>query len=393
VVNFNEWSHWRLEWFAETMTMNLLVDNVIVWYGIDYTEKAVGHDNTAVGKVQFFAWNFREAQIDNIKIRPMPTPRLPASWSDSKDAPAAPHTVDFDAPNIETPDLSSAPWTTLSGTPEVITGSGTNNSNVLHVNADEWVKMDIPVASQHATGTLNFDAYIPSGGRFMVQVQNSVGWMMANMFIGYGWNTKVDVTDNFLNGANGVGSVASNDAWSSWQFEWFGDTKTMNLTVDGAPVWTGIDWTEKSAGHPGGAVTQVRFYAWNVGNAQIDNIVISQYQGTETTRTISGNVGASGVTLSGFPGDPVVSMPDGSYSADVPMDTGGVVVPTSSGFVFTPVFRSYGPDSNDLFNEDYTAEPVDCAILHSLSLEITGDIIEDCVIDLDDLIGMAFEWF
>jgi hypothetical protein len=68
------------------------------------------------------------------------------------------------------------------------------------------------------------------------------------------------------------------------------------------------------------------------------------------------------------------------------------VVPTSSGFVFTPVFRSYGPDSNDLFNEDYTAEPVDCAILHSLGLEITGDIIEDCVIDLDDLIGMAFEW-
>ena len=179
-------------------------------------------------------------------------------------------TFDF----MTTGDLNTAPWTTLSGTaPEIVAGSGTNSSSVLQIDNEDYVKLALPAEEQYDTGRLNFDAYIPSGGRFRVQVQNAAGWMMANMYMAYGWATQPDVTDNYATGANAVGPVVNWNEWSNWQFEWDAD-KTMSLSVGGVAVWTDIDWTEKGAGHPGGPVTQIRFFAWNSGNAQIDNIVV-----------------------------------------------------------------------------------------------------------------------
>jgi len=232
-------------------------------------------------------------------------------WIDQDDH-IHPHTVDFDAPNVETSNLNTAPWTTLSGLPTIIAGSGTNTSNVLKLDSEEQVKMDIPVASQHATGTLEFDAYIPTGGGVLVQVLTSVGWVFANLYISYGWATQPDVCDHIGTGANAVASVVNFNEWGTWKLEWFGNSKTMSLTVDGVAVWTDIDWTEKDSGHPGGPVTQLKFFAWNGREVQIDNIVISQYQGTETIRTM----------IADTTGRPVTWKPGSMYNESMIFYTG-----------------------------------------------------------------------
>jgi hypothetical protein len=81
------------------------------------------------------------------------------------------------------------------------------------------------------------------------------------------------------------------------------------------------------------------------------NFVATQLK---TNCTISGSVGVDGVTMNGFPGDPVAGA-DGSYSVAVPYGWTGTVTPTKTGFDFTPPNMSYVDVIADQSNQDYQA--------------------------------------
>ncbi|MBN1766370.1 MAG: hypothetical protein JW860_14015, partial [Sedimentisphaerales bacterium] len=68
---------------------------------------------------------------------------------------------------------------------------------------------------------------------------------------------------------------------------------------------------------------------------------------------ISGNAGIAGVAMSGLPGNPV-SAGDGTYSATVDHGWSGTVIPTLTGYTFTPSERPYTDVQSDQLNQDYT---------------------------------------
>jgi len=71
--------------------------------------------------------------------------------------------------------------------------------------------------------------------------------------------------------------------------------------------------------------------------------------------TISGFVEVSGVTLKGFPGRPVMSKSDGTYSARVKYGWEGRVEPVKAGYAFVPSEILYPELFGDEANQDYTA--------------------------------------
>jgi hypothetical protein len=85
-------------------------------------------------------------------------------------------------------------------------------------------------------------------------------------------------------------------------------------------------------------------------DARADN-----YKAVELTFTISGTVGAPGVTMEGLPGNPV-SKEGGKYSAQVGYGWNGKVTPKKEGYRFTPENREYSIVVGETPNEDYTAE-------------------------------------
>jgi type II secretory pathway component GspD/PulD (secretin) len=89
-------------------------------------------------------------------------------------------------------------------------------------------------------------------------------------------------------------------------------------------------------------------------NARADQKA-ENYKAVELTFTISGNVGAAGVTMKGLPGNPV-SKEGGKYSAPVGYGWNGKVTPTKEGYRFTPESREYLIVVGETPNEDYTAE-------------------------------------
>ena len=75
-------------------------------------------------------------------------------------------------------------------------------------------------------------------------------------------------------------------------------------------------------------------------------------------RTISGNAGLAGATLSYFDGTAksVLAGSNGSYSISVPLGWSGTVTPTKANYKFTPPNRSYSNLQNNLASQNYTAQ-------------------------------------
>ncbi|MBK9927902.1 MAG: hypothetical protein IPP66_21730 [Anaerolineales bacterium] len=73
--------------------------------------------------------------------------------------------------------------------------------------------------------------------------------------------------------------------------------------------------------------------------------------------TITGNVGASGVTLSYTDGTAktVTSQGDGSYTITVPSGWSGTVTPSKADYIFSPLNRSYSNVTTNQIAQDYTA--------------------------------------
>ena len=85
-------------------------------------------------------------------------------------------------------------------------------------------------------------------------------------------------------------------------------------------------------------------------------------------RTISGNTGLGGATLSFMDGLPKTVIADGSgnYSILVPSGWSGKVTVTKAGYTFTPPNRTYSNLQSDLTNQNYTAQ------VHAIYADATG---------------------
>lgn len=89
------------------------------------------------------------------------------------------------------------------------------------------------------------------------------------------------------------------------------------------------------------------------------------YTAQEVTFSISGSVGADGVTMQGLPGNPITSG-GGVYRANVPYSWSGTVTPTKEGHTFTPTNKEYSSVMEDQINENYTA--------HVSTFRISGSV-------------------
>ncbi len=90
----------------------------------------------------------------------------------------------------------------------------------------------------------------------------------------------------------------------------------------------------------------------NVTSDQINQ----NYTAQATVYKISGNAGASGVTLSYTDGTPktATSLADGSYELFVSANWSGIVTPSKTSFNFSPASRTYANVNSNIFSQNYT---------------------------------------
>ncbi|MBW8003052.1 MAG: type II and III secretion system protein [Planctomycetes bacterium] len=86
-----------------------------------------------------------------------------------------------------------------------------------------------------------------------------------------------------------------------------------------------------------------------------DNHINQVYMAKLKTFTISGQVGQSGVTMNGLPGNPV-SDKNGYYSATVRYGFRGSVTPTKQGYTFQPASKKYVSANINQGNHNYAAQ-------------------------------------
>ncbi len=79
------------------------------------------------------------------------------------------------------------------------------------------------------------------------------------------------------------------------------------------------------------------------------------YKAMLLTFTISGNAGASRVTMAGLPGDPVSNV-SGDYSVHVAYGWSGTVTPVREGLAFSPRAKTYQQVTADHTNQNYTTK-------------------------------------
>jgi Zn-dependent metalloprotease len=108
-------------------------------------------------------------------------------------------------------------------------------------------------------------------------------------------------------------------------------------------------------------------WGWWVDNIKIYNCI--------SNRTISGNAGAPGATLSYTDGTPktVTSQANGSYSIQVPPGWSGTVTPTHGCYTFNPTSRTYNNVTNDSTNQNYSATPSSASLCASVNSLDFGD--------------------
>ena len=79
------------------------------------------------------------------------------------------------------------------------------------------------------------------------------------------------------------------------------------------------------------------------------------YKGSVRTYVIKGRTGMSGVKMTGLPGDPITTGPEGSYSVNVEYNWSGVVIPEKEGYSFEPADRTYSAVAEDYQSDNYMA--------------------------------------
>jgi hypothetical protein len=81
------------------------------------------------------------------------------------------------------------------------------------------------------------------------------------------------------------------------------------------------------------------------------------YSAAMITLTISGTTRMEGVVMNGLPGNPITGK-DGSYSVTVDYGWSDTVSPTKEGYTFSPETKPYVAITQDMTNQNYTAQKI-----------------------------------
>ncbi|MDH4197885.1 MAG: lectin like domain-containing protein, partial [Candidatus Aminicenantes bacterium] len=127
-------------------------------------------------------------------------------------------------------------------------------------------------------------------------------------------------------------------------------------------------YSSGATSNPGESFWSSNGSSWTDASArtQQSNLCIKAFTGTTGTQlTISGTVrtatgsGLSGITLNGLPSNPVTPA-SGAYSEIVFGGWSGTVVPSGSGYTFSPSSRTYTSVVANKYTQDYTAGTGGC---------------------------------
>jgi hypothetical protein len=370
-------------------------------------EPGIAGGNT-VTRVSFYDYSGTGSdpmQIDNIKIREE-TPVLPY-WIPATSPAEQFFPVDFE----DSPDITTAPWnyaTAPYSVPQLGTGVATNTSivlNQLDFSKSYLYLTDPLIDTVYEKGSVQFDMYF-SQGISRIHLREALGWNVCWL------DVRLDGPGNFAEISLQSGehttmfrepNAIEAGTWNTYRIDWDASTELLSIFVNGAPLANLQDVDGMEPGRPNGyggtAVEQVEFYAWTgtSDTMQVDNICVADVPANlcnDLNYTISGTVGIPGVTLEGFPGDPVISGAGGMYSARVSVGTdGGAIVPKLDGYSFTPASRVYDDSlSGNLTSENYTTTAIDCDLIQALGHIIVGDLTEDCYVNVEDVGGLSLEW-
>jgi hypothetical protein len=410
VITPGTWNQIRVDWDMDTQLLSLALNDIPVpgMQNVPGMEPGLAGGNTLT-RVTFYDYSgtgLDPMQIDNIKIHEE-TPVLPY-WIPATDPTDQFFPMDFE----DSPDVTTAPWSYSMGgglnVPQLGTGEATNTSIVLDPLDFTNSHLDLTdpvIDTVYEKGTVQFDMYY-SQGVSRIHLKGALGWNVCWL------DVRFDGPDNFAEISLQRGdhttmfrepNAVEAGTWSTYRIDWDTSTELLSIFVNGAPLANLQDVDGMEPNRPGGyggtAVERVEFYAWTgTGDTmQVDNICVANEPAKlcqNLTYIISGNVGVPGVTLEGFPGDPVISGAGGAYSAKVSVDTlGGAIIPKLDGYIFTPANKVYDDSlSGNLTSEDYTAVAIDCDLMQALGHIIVGDITEDCYVNVEDVGGLSLEW-
>ena len=104
-----------------------------------------------------------------------------------------------------------------------------------------------------------------------------------------------------------------------------------------------------------GAVHKVEFYSSTNGQQVIFNL--DDVSLADTCFTISGNAGVASATLN-YTGGSTSADGSGNYSFGVPSGWSGTVTPSKSGYIFSPVNKTYSNVVTDQLGQNYTATAI-----------------------------------
>ena len=264
-------------------------------------------------------------------------------------------------------DLEVAPWGAGLPNGTIVTGLGTNTTDVVQLGGTQWAWYEPAVADQFAQGLLEFDVlmngiagypnlYLYVADDDLAPAGVAIHWRISQES-GVG-DDRMDLYD-YGAGAVILTDFMSKNDWVNFKIYFDAAADAYSFHVDGVLQFRGQAFRA--------AVDDIDRIAWTNGvgyYVQIDNLNL-----LELVHTISGNVGVGGVTMDGLPGDPV-SAPDGSYSALVPDAWTATVTPIHGGYDFSPPSISYSNVTADQTNQDYTTS----------NYTISGNVAQEGVI-------------
>lgn len=169
----------------------------------------------------------------------------------------------------------------------------------------------------------------------------------------------------------------ADDSWSGATLTWNNrpapGTEQASIALTTTLGWYEADITSWVAGefdgdkmvtvvilddHDPGLNVNSQYYSVGTGGPTNGPKLVIEVEGAPDTISISGAVsvdgtGLGGVTMSGFPGNPITDT-DGTYTASVPAGWSGTATPVRVGYIFEPPSRTYTDVQADLLEEDYT---------------------------------------
>ena len=155
-----------------------------------------------------------------------------------------------------------------------------------------------------------------------------------------------------ISGNTGVGEVTLTTNDSTPKTTISNANGDYNITVDTNGEWDGQITPSKD----GYTFTPThRIYVETVGATN------QNYSAKQKNYSITGNAGTGGVDLSWIEDrqiKTVTSKKDGAYNVPVPHGWSGIITPSKTGFIFSPINKSYSNVTDNQSNQDYLASQI-----------------------------------